>query len=54
MALLAARQQAEALRKLDATVARSAVLFPQGDPWLAKVRAVLDRRRPIPPGGGTS
>lgn len=47
MALLAADRVPAVTKKLEDTVRAGASLFPQGDPWLAKVRTVLDRRRSL-------
>ena len=43
MALLVRRSEEGAIRQLDATVKAAAYLFPKGDPWLAKVTAVVAR-----------
>lgn len=44
MALLAAGRDPATMKKLADTVTASASLFPQGDPWLGKVKTVLARR----------
>jgi len=45
MALLAADRLEATTRKLEETVRAGASLFPQSDPWLGKVKTVLERRR---------
>jgi len=45
MALLAGGRQPERTKRLEDTVRKSEYLFPTGDPWLGKVKKVLDATR---------